>query len=87
MGIFSAKYRRLAGEAWKCVARKTTFRKCDTNFKADAKARLLGKQVIKRPRLAKFLAAKKAQSLLSAIISANRELQIERLSARREPPK
>jgi len=55
MGIFSAKYRRLAGEAWRCVARKTTFRKCDTNFKADAKARLLGKQAIKRPRLAKFL--------------------------------
>lgn len=55
LGIFSARYRRLAAEAWKCVARKTTFRKCDTSFKADMKSRLLGKVSVKRPHLAKFL--------------------------------
>ncbi len=55
MGIFSARYRRLAGDAWKCVARKTTFRKCDTNFKADLKNQLLGKMAVKRPRLTRFL--------------------------------
>jgi len=55
MGIFSARYRRLAADAWKCVARKTTFRKCDTTFKEDLKNRLLGKIAIKRPRLTRFL--------------------------------
>jgi len=55
LSIFSARYRRLAAEAWKCVARKTTFRKCDTSFKADMKSRLLGKLSVRRPRLAKLL--------------------------------
>lgn len=55
LSIFSAKYRKLAGNAWKCVARKTTFRKCDTSFKEDTKSMLLGKLIITRPRLAKFL--------------------------------
>ncbi len=55
IGIFSARYRRLAAEAWRCVARKTTFRKCDTSFKEDMKSRLLGKLAAKHPRLAKFL--------------------------------
>lgn len=55
LGIFSARYRRLAKDAWKCVSRKVTFRKCDTTFKEDLKSRLLGELIIKRPRLAKFL--------------------------------
>lgn len=54
LGIFSARYRRLAAEAWKCVARKTTFRKCDTSFKEDLKSRLLGKMAVSRPKLARF---------------------------------
>jgi hypothetical protein len=54
LGIFSARYRRLAAEAWKCVARKTTFRKCDTNFKEDLKSRLLSGLAVHRPRLARF---------------------------------
>ncbi len=55
LSVFSARYRRLAADAWKCVARRVTFRKCDTNFKEDLKSRLLGKMVLRRPRLAKFL--------------------------------
>jgi hypothetical protein len=55
LGIFSVRYRRLAAAALKCVARKATFRKCDTTFREDMKARLLGKLVIKRPRIARFL--------------------------------
>lgn len=55
LGIFSAKYRRLAKEAWKCVARRTTFRKCDTNFGEAMKARILGKLPVRRPRLARYL--------------------------------
>ncbi len=54
LSIFSARYRRLAGEAWKCVARKTTFRKCDTNFKENLKSRLLSGLAVRRPRLARF---------------------------------
>jgi len=55
LGIFSVRYRRLATAALKCVARKATFRKCDTTFREDMKARLLGKLVIARPRIARFL--------------------------------
>ena len=55
LGIFSVRYRRLASDAWKCVSRKVTFKKCDTNFKEDLKNQLLGKLVLRRPRLARFL--------------------------------
>ena len=54
MGIFSARYRRLAKEAWQCVARRVTFRKCDTSFKEDLKSRLLSGMAVRRPRLARF---------------------------------
>ena len=55
LGIFSASYRSLAKKAWKCTLRKMTFRPCDIAFQEEAKARLLGKLIITRPRLAKFL--------------------------------
>ena len=55
LGIFSVRYRRLAASAWKCVARRVSFRKCDTNFKEDLKSRLLGKTAAKHPRRARFL--------------------------------
>lgn len=55
LSIFSAKYRTLAKQAWSCVAKKTTFRKCDTNFKNEAKSKLLGGLTLSRPKLAKFI--------------------------------
>lgn len=55
LGIFSASYRSLAKKAWKCVLRKMTFRPCDINFQEEVKARLLGRLIITKPRLAKFL--------------------------------
>lgn len=55
LGIFSASYRSLAKKAWKCTLRKMTFRPCDINFQEEAKAKLLGKFIITRPRLARFL--------------------------------
>ncbi len=55
LGIFSASYRSLAKKAWKCTLRKMTFRPCDINFQEEAKARLLGRIIITKPRLAKFL--------------------------------
>ena len=55
LGIFSASYRSLAKKAWKCVLRKMTFRPCDINFQEEAKAKLLGKFIVTKPRLARFL--------------------------------
>lgn len=55
LGIFSVSYRSLAKKAWRCVLRKMTFRPCDINFQEEAKARLLGRFIITRPRLARFL--------------------------------
>ncbi len=55
LGIFSARYRKLAKKAWSCVVRKITFRPCEIGFKEDAKNVLLGKLILTKPRLAKFL--------------------------------
>lgn len=54
ISIFSAKYRKLTGEAWGCVARKLTLRPCDSNFKDDVKNSILSRVVIKRPKMVKF---------------------------------
>lgn len=54
ISIFSAKYRKLTGEAWGCVARKLTLRPCDSNFKDDVKNSILSRVVIKRPKIVKF---------------------------------
>lgn len=42
MGIFSASHRALAGEAFKCVFKKITFRPCDTGFRDKMKGRMVG---------------------------------------------
>ncbi len=55
LGIFSARYRRLAKKAWVCVARKMTFRPCEIGFKEEAKNMLIGSFILTRPKLAKFL--------------------------------
>ena len=55
LGIFSASYRSLAKRAWKCTLRKITFKPCDINFQEEAKAKLLGRFIITKPRLARFL--------------------------------
>ena len=52
MGIFSAKYRKLALEAFDCVARKTTFRPCRTNFDEKMKAKIIGKLMAKNEKVA-----------------------------------
>ncbi len=47
LGIFSAKYRELSKEAFNCVFRRITLRKCETGFDKKMKAgfvsRLIGK--------------------------------------------
>lgn len=55
LGIFSARYRKLAKRAWGCVARNLTFRPCDIGFKKEVKDALIGKVILTRPNLAKFL--------------------------------
>jgi len=55
LGIFSVRYRKLAKKAWSCVARKLTFRPCEIGFKEDAKNILIGKLILTKPKLAKFL--------------------------------
>ena len=55
LGIFSARYRQLAGRAWQCVIKKLTFKKCDINFAEEVKGKLLGRLIISHPGLARFL--------------------------------
>ncbi len=55
LGIFSVSYRKLAGKAWYCVIKRITFKPCDINFSEEVKGKILGKLVITRPKLAKFL--------------------------------
>lgn len=42
LGIFSAKYRTIAKEAFNCVFKKVTFRKCDSNLDTRLKSEITG---------------------------------------------
>ena len=53
LSIFSAKYRKMLGKSWACVARRVTFRPCDTNFKEEVKSKLLSKVALKKPNMVK----------------------------------
>ncbi|MFN7161318.1 MAG: hypothetical protein ACK4NC_07005 [Candidatus Gracilibacteria bacterium] len=55
LGIFSTYYRNLAGKAWYCVGRRLTFKPCDINFSQEIKGKIIGKMILTRPRLAKFI--------------------------------
>lgn len=55
LGIFSASYRQLAKRAWQCVWKKIRLKPCDINFQEEMKSRLLGRLVVTKPRLARFL--------------------------------
>src|SRR3989344_1388276 len=54
LAIFSASYRPLAKEAFDCVLRKVTFRKCKTNLDERLKSQLTGKLMTKSPKVASF---------------------------------
>lgn len=54
ISIFSAKYRKLAAEAWSCTAKRITLRPCDSTFKEDVKNSILSKVLIKAPKLLKI---------------------------------
>ncbi|MBI4053405.1 MAG: DsbA family protein [Candidatus Diapherotrites archaeon] len=55
LGIFSAKYRRLALEAFDCVFRRITFRKCNTSFDRKMKMRISAKILEKHEGLGRFV--------------------------------
>ena len=55
MAIFSASHRPLAKEAFDCVFRRVTLRKCTSGFDIRLKTRLVGSVMRKSPKLAKPL--------------------------------
>lgn len=54
LGIFSAKYRMLAKEAFRCVFRMVRLKPCDTDFDQKVKSKMTAK-LIKFPSAAKFV--------------------------------
>ena len=55
LGIFSAGYRKIAKEAFDCVFRRVTFRKCTTGLDKRLKSQITGKLIKKNPKIAKFV--------------------------------
>ena len=55
LGIFSARYRTYAKEAFRCVFRRVTLRKCDTAFDKKMKAKITGKIFKRSPKTAGFV--------------------------------
>ena len=55
LGIFSASYRSLAKEAFDCVFKKLTFRKCDTGLDTRLKSKITGKLIKRSPTAAKIV--------------------------------
>lgn len=54
LGIWSAKYRTLAKEAFDCVFRSITLRPCTSKLDQRIKSKLTAKMLIKSPKLAKL---------------------------------
>lgn len=54
MGIFSAKYRKWAREAFGCVVRRVTLRPCKTEFNEKVRAKITSKLLRRHIGLARF---------------------------------
>jgi hypothetical protein len=54
LGIFSAKYRRWAREAFDCVSRRLTLRPCRTEFNQKVRAKITSKLMKRHSGTAKF---------------------------------
>ncbi|MBL7054593.1 thioredoxin domain-containing protein [Candidatus Woesearchaeota archaeon] len=52
LGIFSVSYRKLALEAFDCVFRRITLRKCESGLDQRLKSQITGKLMVKSPKLA-----------------------------------
>ena len=55
VSIFSARYRTYAKEAFRCVFRMATLRKCDTDFDRKMKSAIVGRLLTSWPRFAGFV--------------------------------
>lgn len=55
MGIFSARYRKLAKEAFRCTFLKLTFKPCDSKLDQRIKSKITSKLMPKHPKGAKFM--------------------------------
>jgi len=55
LGIFSATHRAVAKEAFDCVFRKITFRKCRTRLDVRLKSQITGKIIKLSPKAARFV--------------------------------
>jgi len=55
LGIFSARYRVIAKEAFNCVFKKMTFRKCDTGLDTRLKGEITGKVLKFSPKLGRVV--------------------------------
>ncbi|MDO5699125.1 MAG: hypothetical protein Q4G51_14255 [Dermatophilus congolensis] len=53
LAAVSAKYRKMLRRAWDCVARKATFRPCDTSFRQDITDSILAPVALRSPRMVK----------------------------------
>src|SRR5262245_45457372 len=51
LSAFSARHRKLLRQSWGCVARRATFRACDSSFADDVKTSLLAPLALREPRL------------------------------------
>ncbi|MAG08203.1 hypothetical protein CMO89_01915 [Candidatus Woesearchaeota archaeon] len=55
LGIFSATHRKLAAEAFDCVFRRMTFRKCTSNLDQRLKSQITGRMMRKNVKLARIV--------------------------------
>ncbi|MFH0832959.1 MAG: hypothetical protein V1900_04530 [Candidatus Aenigmatarchaeota archaeon] len=54
LGLFSVKYRNYFKEASRCIFRRMTLRKCDTQFDQKMKSKIISKLMMRSQKLAKF---------------------------------
>jgi len=54
LSIFSLKYRQLTKDAWNCLLKTATFRKCESGLDDRIKSSITGSILGISPRLAKF---------------------------------
>lgn len=54
LGIFSATHRKIAAEAFDCVFRRITLRKCESGLDKRLKAQITGRLMQKNPIIARF---------------------------------
>ena len=55
LGIFSSKYRTYAKEAFRCIGRMATLRKCDTDVDQRIKTTMVAKLMNKHTTTARFI--------------------------------